>query len=95
MIRTTVTATDGRPEISVFTLQARATPERLTIRTYPFATRNLFVRAKQRATRAREERMTGTRICAQIKAAIGFVFSILQTYSEWKGMGTTHCIGMR
>ena len=71
MIRTDVRATaKGRPEWSIFTIQARVIPEYLTVTAGPLTARNFFVLSKQRMAVWREERFVsfGTLIAAQVKA---------------------------
>lgn len=71
MIRTGVRATAScRPERSSLSSQASAVPEYLTVTTGPLAARNFLVRSNHRPTGAREERIRGTGIGAQVKAAI-------------------------
>jgi len=71
MIRTGVRATaSSRPEWSRLSSQARAVPEYVTVTAGPLAARNFLVRSKHRTTGAREERIRGTGIGAQVKAAI-------------------------
>jgi hypothetical protein len=77
MLRTVVAAPPRRPETSGIIGHARATPEASTLTTVPVTfTWHFFERAEHRATVALEEGARCSRIHAQIKATIGFIFSI-------------------
>ena len=81
MVRTPVAAPDTRPERSLrlggIIGHARAIPEDITFTAVPVTfTFHFFERAEHSAAAWREEGRICSRILAQIKAAIGFVFSI-------------------
>jgi hypothetical protein len=77
MLRTVVAAPTRRPESSGIIGHARATPEASTLTTVPVTfTWHFFERAEHCATAVGEEGPRCSRIFAQIKAMIGFIFSI-------------------
>jgi hypothetical protein len=77
MIRTYVAAPKPRPERCGIIGHARATPEASTFTTAPVTfTWHFFERAEHCATAVSEEGPRCSRIFAQIKATIGFFFSI-------------------
>ena len=81
MLRTLVAAPAAmiRPETSGLIGQARAIPETSTFTTAPVTfTTHFLGRAGHRVTVTWEEGARCSRIYAQIKATIGFIFSIPQ-----------------
>jgi hypothetical protein len=77
MLRTVVAATARRPETCGIIGHARATPEASTLTTVPVTfTWHFYELAEHCATAFREEGARCFRIFAQIKATIGFNFSI-------------------
>jgi hypothetical protein len=81
MLRTVVAAPARRPETSGIIGHARATPEASTIITVPVTfTWHFFECAEHCATVLGEEGARCSRIYAQIKATIFFIFSIPRIY---------------
>ena len=65
---TLITASNCGPKTSGFASKARAVPQARAVRAGPLTARYLLVRARQRAMPRWEERCSGTRVLAQIKA---------------------------
>ena len=79
MLRTVVAAPNRRPETSGTIGHARSIPEAVAFTTAPVTfTRHFFERTEHRPTACREESRPSSRIFAQIKATIRFIFSTPQ-----------------
>lgn len=91
MLRTYVAAPSCRPETSASIGHARATPKAFTVTTAPVTfTWHFFERAEHCATVLSEEGARCSRIFAQIKAMIGFIFSTPESNREGEGENALH-----